>query len=1317
MKKQTITTILFGLIVTGLLLLSACRNVLAPSVSGAEQGKGTVTVSFSAAGKAALTPGETAFDMYEFTFTRQGDGQPFTFYPRQGDSFTFSLSKESYKLTVKAYTGVDWNNKNLAAQGVTDTFTVGNSTQVTVKLTGVINEEVKGQFTFNIQYPAGAVLDQLVLLSDADNSINLTEDQYSDVTSGTDTAGLSSKGDGVTVPSGWYFVIVRLSMDGKTAGYANGVQILPGANTPFVREFSEADFKEPSASANVGKPVDNWHGFVVSGEGFLESNDASPGLATGISYETYQDETGTYSDVLQLNPPAGGYKPGATVMIYQVPYTGTYKLSMDIWVDKYPQDGDVYIDWAKTPDWATIAGNRTQAADVTDSEGQLRWLHVSTDQNPEGGAEVNEGEIICLLANLSNMPGGHTGLDDATIYIKNLSLEVDTGSGTIVLIGPGADETFRILPPTITLYSKGTRQLTVSGNTTGDVTWSSSNPLVTVTQTGFISAGMVTKDESATITAGTGEKTATAQVTVHPKYIAITFDDGPDGSNPSATPLLLDELKAKGVHTTFFSVGGRVAVFPELTQEAFANGNDIGNHSYNHTFAYFNEGDSSYYEHSKAEYKKELMDTQDEIASVIDHAPIFFRSPNLNSSNNLVAAAAELGLPLIFAQSLEDWNPGTLPDYILNRVTEEAKPWGILLFHDYFGGPPTSDGWVGNGVNTVSAIPDVIDWLRNDGYEVLSVSEMLDKKKALYLTPGTIYNDFSGVQADPAFPANGVINPVTSFTVSDTSITLDAGQTRTITGTINTDATRKRVYWYSADTSIATVSAAFTESVTGNVTVTARAAGETTIMARASNGLTQKITVTVNSGTVVPPDGNEGTLLGYYDSWNGFLIRGPAGMEAAPVATHYDAYKDDSSGTPYTDVLKLEPPAGGYGKGTMALAYQIPEDGTYKISMWVKVVKKNPEDPVYLCWEHTDADWEALAGSYYDAAPVTDGVWYHLDTTATHPEGIHFNQNAVIALLTQNNLNEPLEVWDKVGLNDATIYIRDVEWDVVKEGIETATSWDVFDIPGATNGDKASGADGVVVDFDGYSNVLKLTLPTYDVLSGYQFVTNEPAFLAMIYELPRTGVYRLSMEAYVVKGNDPVTISWEMNQDPWKIAGDWNPVSSYGEWLPIGGGESDWFTIGENDLRSIFLIAWHRNHYGLADSTVYFRDLKLEWASAPGAAIETIIDIPSTIAPLTPPVSQGVTLDWADGPVPIQAVVNGTVISQDPSNWEMTIGRGGTVTLTAQGDFSSYEWTLNRDVVGAQKTYVFNGTEPGTYKILLKVNGTQQGGTITITVE
>ncbi len=58
--------------------------------------------------------------------------------------------------------------------------------------------------------------------------------------------------------------------------------------------------------------------------------------------------------------------------------------------------------------------------------------------------------------------------------------------------------------------------------------------------------------------------------------IALTFDDGPSGD---LTERLLDGLRARGIHATFFVCGYRVAQYPQTLCRIAQEGHEIGLHS------------------------------------------------------------------------------------------------------------------------------------------------------------------------------------------------------------------------------------------------------------------------------------------------------------------------------------------------------------------------------------------------------------------------------------------------------------------------------------------------------------------------------------------------------------------------------------------------------------------------------------------------------------------------------------------------------------------------------------------------------------------
>jgi peptidoglycan/xylan/chitin deacetylase (PgdA/CDA1 family) len=58
-------------------------------------------------------------------------------------------------------------------------------------------------------------------------------------------------------------------------------------------------------------------------------------------------------------------------------------------------------------------------------------------------------------------------------------------------------------------------------------------------------------------------------------FKALTFDDGPHGT---LTPRLLAALKQKNVVVTFFVMGIKVEMHPEIVAAALQDGHEIGNH-------------------------------------------------------------------------------------------------------------------------------------------------------------------------------------------------------------------------------------------------------------------------------------------------------------------------------------------------------------------------------------------------------------------------------------------------------------------------------------------------------------------------------------------------------------------------------------------------------------------------------------------------------------------------------------------------------------------------------------------------------------------
>lgn len=209
------------------------------------------------------------------------------------------------------------------------------------------------------------------------------------------------------------------------------------------------------------------------------------------------------------------------------------------------------------------------------------------------------------------------------------------------------------------------------------------------------------------------------------KKLAITFDDGPD---TRWTPKILDILKEKQVPATFFIVGVAGSQAPELLKREYAEGHEVGNHTYTHP---------NFEEISHTQLRWELNLTQRLIESVLGVKSILFRPPyGIDHQPEYAEEVAQLPIAqdmgyVIVGQKVDphDWkqvNGKQVPaSQILGNVLSDATEGNIVLFHD--GG--------GDRSQTVAALPEIIDALRAEGYEFVSVPELLGKNRNAMMLP------------------------------------------------------------------------------------------------------------------------------------------------------------------------------------------------------------------------------------------------------------------------------------------------------------------------------------------------------------------------------------------------------------------------------------------------------------------------------------------------------------------------------------------------------------------------------------------------------
>ena len=185
---------------------------------------------------------------------------------------------------------------------------------------------------------------------------------------------------------------------------------------------------------------------------------------------------------------------------------------------------------------------------------------------------------------------------------------------------------------------------------------------------------------------------------------ALTFDDGPG----KFTPKLLDILKQREIHATFFVLGEHVEKLPDMIRRMAAEGHEIDNHSFDHPLL----------RHLSAEQQVQEIKKTERALLALGITPHFFRPPYGSYNAETVRAAAEehLVLALWSVDSL-DWKYHTVKGIEAQVLPKgHIEPRGIFLFHDIHR-------------TTVRAMPDVLEKLAQAGCRFVTLSEWLAEER------------------------------------------------------------------------------------------------------------------------------------------------------------------------------------------------------------------------------------------------------------------------------------------------------------------------------------------------------------------------------------------------------------------------------------------------------------------------------------------------------------------------------------------------------------------------------------------------------------
>ena len=201
------------------------------------------------------------------------------------------------------------------------------------------------------------------------------------------------------------------------------------------------------------------------------------------------------------------------------------------------------------------------------------------------------------------------------------------------------------------------------------------------------------------------------------KVVYLTFDDGP---SETVTPQILDILKAKNVHATFFLIGQYIdkdQASKDLVKREFDEGNAIGNHTYSHNYDYLYANRKINLENCMSDFEKTSQSLKKILGQDFSIRAVRFPGGKM-TWYKMDSSGAETMEKALHDKDYHqiDWNALSgdaegapknaeqLKQEVIKTVAGRQK--AIILMHDAYG-----------KVETAKALPEIIEYLKSQGYE------------------------------------------------------------------------------------------------------------------------------------------------------------------------------------------------------------------------------------------------------------------------------------------------------------------------------------------------------------------------------------------------------------------------------------------------------------------------------------------------------------------------------------------------------------------------------------------------------------------------
>ena len=203
--------------------------------------------------------------------------------------------------------------------------------------------------------------------------------------------------------------------------------------------------------------------------------------------------------------------------------------------------------------------------------------------------------------------------------------------------------------------------------------------------------------------------------------VALSFDDGPGGYSKFVDygMQIQNSLKEYGAHATFFYIGAHIEHDEDSRNEVISAkeaGFEVANHSY----------DSNGLNKEDADIIKEKIQKTDALLKELTgYNNFLFRAPNVAYSDTMFAVIEKPFIDVSVWSN--DYVNSTTKEDLVENVTKDLKDGDIINMHSVH-------------EKTAQAVPEILKYCKDNGIQVVGVSELFTIKGKALMT-GKKYNN------------------------------------------------------------------------------------------------------------------------------------------------------------------------------------------------------------------------------------------------------------------------------------------------------------------------------------------------------------------------------------------------------------------------------------------------------------------------------------------------------------------------------------------------------------------------------------------------